>query len=191
MGVVIQGWNHIALYSLSMLFTLSIGMILVNLFPCFWFDGGHIWQSILWPFLGQRKSGMVTCIAGMVLAVPLFLLMLYGFNILGMLMFALIFADCYKRRQMLASVGEGMEEDDGPSYNYMDTPEPRSPKKRKKHWFNAARKRAKKDQAEQAKIDAILAKVKEKGLHSLSWWDKRTLKKATERQRQHDMASRL
>jgi len=40
-------------------------------------------------------------------------------------------------------------------------------------------------------IDAILAKVKQKGLHSLSWWEKRALKKATERQRQRDLASRI
>ena len=45
--------------------------------------------------------------------------------------------------------------------------------------------------AEQAKIDTILAKVKERGLHSLTWWEKRALKKATERQRERDLANRL
>jgi hypothetical protein len=54
----------------------------------------------------------------------------------------------------------------------------------------AAKKRAAAEQHEQAQIDAILAKVKEKGLHSLSWWEKRALKKATERQRQRDLAER-
>jgi len=191
LGLFIQGWSHILLYSLGTILILSIEMIVINLFPCFWFDGGHIWQSILWPFLGQRRAGIVTCIAGMTLAVPLFLISLYFTSIFGMLTFALIFADCFRRRQLLASIeGEAME-DEGSTYNYMDTPDVKPTKKRKKHWFNAARKRAKKDQAEQAKIDAILAKVKEKGLHSLSWWEKRTLKRATERQRQQDMASRL
>jgi len=33
-------------------------------------------------------------------------------------------------------------------------------------------------QAEQAKIDAILIKVKDKGLHSLTWFEKRTLRKS-------------
>ena len=174
--------------------TTSIGIILFNLFPCFWFDGGYIWQSILWPKLGQWKATRVVCMAGMILAVPLFMLSMVAFSLLGMLMFAMIFADCYKRRQMLAQAGPGvMDEDDGPSYNYMDTDKPRSRKKslRKKLFGSSLRKKARAEQAEQAKIDAILAKVKEKGLHSLSWWEKRTLKKATERQRQQDLAERL
>ena len=40
---------------------------------------------------------------------------------------------------------------------------------------------------EQADIDAILAKVSAKGMQSLSWRERRTLKQATERQRQRDL----
>ena len=171
--------------------TLSVGMILINLFPCFWFDGGHLWQAVLWPFLGQWKAGIITCIAGMVLAVPLFFLFLFGGSISGMLMWGLVFFDCFRRRQMLKAAGSAMAEDDEPAYNYMDTPEPKPHRKPKKRWINAARRRALADQAQQARIDAILDKVKERGLHSLTWWEKRTLKKATERQRQQDLAGRL
>jgi hypothetical protein len=167
-------------------------MVLWNLFPCYWFDGGHLWQSVLWPFTGQWKAGVITCWAGMILAAPLFLLSLYFTSILGMLMWALIFADCFRRRQLLVAAGEGVMEDDDTTYNYMDTPEPPTrKKKRRKNWLGRARKRALQDQTEQARIDAILAKVKEKGLHSLSWWEKRTLKKATARQRERDLANRF
>jgi hypothetical protein len=108
-----------------------------------------------------------------------------------MLFWALIFADSFRRRQALVAVGQdAMMDEETSAYAYMDTPEPRK-KKRKKNWLSRARKRALQDQAEQARIDAILAKVKDKGLHSLSWWEKRTLKKATERQRQQDLAGRL
>ena len=41
---------------------------------------------------------------------------------------------------------------------------------------------------EQVTIDRILQKVHEKGMNSLSWNEKRALKRATERQRQADMA---
>jgi predicted lipid-binding transport protein (Tim44 family) len=166
-------------------------MIVFNLFPCFWFDGGHLWQSILWPFLGQWKAGVITCFAGMFLAVPLFVMSLLAGSIMGMVMWGLVFYDCYRRRQMLKAAGPGVVEDEETSYNYMDTPEPRHRRKFKKRWVNAARRRALADQAQQARIDAILAKVKEHGLHSLTWWEKRTLKKATERQRQQDLAGRL
>jgi hypothetical protein len=181
---------HVAGFVLSQ----SFGIVLFNLFPCYWFDGGYIWQSILWPKLGQWKATRVVCMAGMILAVPFFLLSTVSMNPFGMILFALIFADCYRRRQALAAAGPGvMDEDDGPSYNYMDSPTSHGSGKRslRKRWFgNSLRKKAKAEQAEQARIDAILAKVKEKGLHSLSWWEKRTLRKATQRQRQQDLAER-
>ena len=43
------------------------------------------------------------------------------------------------------------------------------------------------EQAEQARIDAILDKVSAHGMQSLTWWEKRTLRKATERQRHRDL----
>jgi len=42
---------------------------------------------------------------------------------------------------------------------------------------------------EQAHIDAILAKVSAHGMQSLTWLEKRALKKATEHQRQRDLES--
>jgi hypothetical protein len=166
-------------------------MVLINLFPCFWFDGGHLWQAVLWPFLGQWKAGLITCLAGMVLATPLFVLSLRSLNPLGMLMWALVFADCFRRRRILKATGPAMvDDDDAGIYGYPGVTETKTRRKIKKRWVNAARKRALADQAQQAKIDAILAKVKDKGLHSLSWWEKRTLRKATERQRQQDLAGR-
>jgi hypothetical protein len=44
------------------------------------------------------------------------------------------------------------------------------------------------ERAEQQQIDAILAKVSAKGMNSLTWLEKRTLRRATERQRQRDLA---
>jgi hypothetical protein len=127
----------------------------------------------------------------MILAVPFFFLSIWATDFFGMIVWFLIFSDSFNRRRMLAAAGPGvMDDDDGPTYNYMDTETPTRRKKVKKRWFNAARKKARAEQLEQAKIDAILAKVKEKGLHSLSWGEKRTLRKATERQRQRDLANR-
>ena len=53
----------------------------------------------------------------------------------------------------------------------------------------AVRRAAKKQQQEreeQENIDAILAKVSASGMNSLTWWEKRTLQRATERQRKAD-----
>ena len=47
---------------------------------------------------------------------------------------------------------------------------------------SAARAQAKRRREEQ-KIDAILAKVSAQGMHSLTWWEKRTLRKGSKRMR--------
>lgn len=44
-----------------------------------------------------------------------------------------------------------------------------------------------KEKAEQTKIDAILVKIHDRGLHSITWWERRTLRKTTERQRKYDL----
>jgi len=51
-----------------------------------------------------------------------------------------------------------------------------------------AARAARSERDEQAEIDRILQKVHDSGMNSLSWMEKRTLKAATERQRQADLA---
>ncbi len=179
-------------YAIDEAVLFCVGIIGINLFPCFWFDGGYIWQAALWPKFGQWSAMRITCMAGMILAVPAILLslMMGWAGFVMMIFWVLVFSDCFNRRRALAEAGPGvMDEDDG-GYNYMDTPEPVK-RKRKKRWLRSAKKKAVQDQAEQKKIDAILAKVKDQGLHSLSYWEKRTLKRATDRQRRRDLANRL
>jgi hypothetical protein len=176
-------------HCLSVLVTRSAAISVINLFPAYWFDGGPIWQSILWPKFGVWQATLITCLAGMILSVPFFMLALFGMDFFGMVIWFLLFSDCFQRRRMLAAAGPSAMEEEV-SYNYMDVADPRR-KRGKKRWVNAARKRARAEQAEQARIDAILDKVKEKGLHSLTWGEKRALRKATERQRERDLARRL
>ena len=187
-----------AVTCLSMFVGVNVGIIAVNLLPYYWFDGAPLLQSILWPFTGHYQSINVTCIVGMVIAVPMaFLSLLAGiFGLLGALFWGLLFYSSYTKRQQLKATGPQELEDaiawsasySGSSGGAEGTTRR---KKIKKRWFNAARKRARLEQQEQAKIDTILAKVKEKGLHSLTWGEKRTLRRATERQRQRDLANRL
>jgi hypothetical protein len=92
------------------------------------------------------------------------------------------------RRQLLAAGPYGLEEDEGIDYSAAyDTGMPKRTKTSK--W--AAKRAAKKiaaDRAEREQIDAILAKVSASGMNSLTWLEKRALKKATEHQRQHEVA---
>jgi len=181
---------------LSTFASINIGIIGINLLPYYWFDGGPLLQSILWPFTKLYQAINVTCIIGMVLAVPMCILSLSlgAAGLFAIIFWVLLFASSYTKRQQLKAAGpQELEDAIAWSASYSGTSEEAAPrrKKVKKHWFNAARKKARAEQIEQAKIDAILAKVKEKGLHSLTWFEKRTLKKATERQRQRDLANRF
>jgi hypothetical protein len=176
---------------LFMFTTINLGIILINLLPYYWFDGGPLLQAILWPFLKLHNAVNVTCIVGMILAVPMFAFALLRLDLIMMIIWALLFASSYTKRQQLKTVGtQEFEEAIAWSANYSDSDHHRPHKKTSRRWIKAAKKRAAAEQHEQAQIDAILAKVKEKGLHSLSWWEKRALKKATERQRQRDLAER-
>jgi hypothetical protein len=47
---------------------------------------------------------------------------------------------------------------------------------------------AERERREQARVDAILAKVHEKGMGSLTWWERRVLRQATRRQQRRDAA---
>jgi stage IV sporulation protein FB len=173
-------------------FTVSASQLFFNLLPIFPLDGGQMLQAILWKPLGYRRAMGFATITGMIGAVFGFFVGMYTSS--GMLMFLAIagFMTCFQMRRMLRMTAD---EESSEQYDLSAAWEipvaPKTRRKSKKRWVNAARRRALADQAEQARIDAILAKVKERGLHSLSWWEKRTLKKATERQRQQDLAGRL
>lgn len=170
---------------------INLGIVFMNLLPYYWFDGGYLLQAILWPFLNLYRAINITCIVGMVLAVPMFVLSLAGPSLFGMIFWALLFASSYSKRQQLKAAGTGEFED---SIAWSASTREESPHKKirkGKGWFKRAAKRARREQQEQAQIDAILAKVHDKGLHALTWGEKRALRKATERQRQEDLAERL
>jgi len=170
-------------------YSTSFALLFFNLLPIFPFDGGRMAQEILWKFIGYVKSMSIACIVGMVGAVMMGLVGLA--TTATMLIFLAIFGflQCYQQRRMLQYE---VEANDGLDLSaaWEEPTSPRALKRRHGLWAKRAAKKAAQDQAEQAKIDAILAKVKEKGLHSLTWFEKRALKKATERQRQRDLAER-
>jgi Zn-dependent protease len=175
------------------IFASSLSLLFFNLLPIYPMDGGQMLQAILWKPLGYRRSMNFACVTGMVGAVLGFV---YSFfpppNLMLALLAASGFYTCFQMRRMLKmNAYEESAEQYDLSAAWEDPGATKPRRKVKRRWFNAARKRALADQAQQEKIDAILAKVKEKGLHSLTWWEKRTLRKATERQRQQGLAERL
>ncbi len=167
-------------------FYTSYYLLLFNLLPIFPLDGGQMVQSVLWKFIGYYRATMIACNTGIAGATigGIYSLLIGQLGLLILAIWGGLF--CYRMKQSIRDVGPyGMsDEPDYASSLRMNDP----PRKRlSKRSIRQAQKRAAAEQAEQAKIDAILEKVSAQGMQSLTWWEKRTLRKATERQRQRDL----
>jgi len=174
-------------------FTISWGLLLFNLVPIFPLDGGRLLQTLLWFKLGYYRASLIACMVGMIGSV---LMAMYGLASFGswfglVLIFIAVscFMTCFQLRAQLKAAGPWEFQDEGVDYS-ASLWQPEETKKRKKMSRRAMkrlRRQAQADEAEQARIDAILAKVSAHGMHSLTWTEKRVLKKATERQRRREL----
>ena len=146
------------------------------LMPFYWFKGAYILQGILWKWTGYKQAINVTCIVGMVLAVPMFLLAMMSTNLMGMIIWALLFASSFSRRKQLQYEPESDYQD---SLSWRENR--RSPSKKVSalaKWKDKRSAQRQKDLQEQ--VDRILDKVSSEGMHSLSASEKRTLQQASE-----------
>lgn len=168
----------------------NLTLVYINLLPYYWFDGAYLVQAILWPMTGAYQAINVTCIVGMVLAVPMGLLALQAGNILFLIMWAMLFYGCVQRRRQLQQDGPSILEQllfTGASMR--DVPREKR-QKLTRRWLHWTGRKNRMDRLEMKKLDQILEKVHEKGMHSLTWFEKRALRRATERQRDQELASR-
>ena len=177
-------WLELSRY-LYWIYQISLILLLFNLLPIYPLDGGQMVQTMLWPIVGYYKSMNWSCIIGMVGAVLAGMVAIASGRIgLGILA-VMGFMTCMNLRRQLIAMGPGAMSDVDYSAAY-DTGRPA------KSTFRARRDDAKYEKAKkqerdvQQKVDQILAKVASKGMNSLNWWEKRTLRTATERQRQAD-----
>jgi len=169
------------------IFYMSYYLFLFNMLPVYPFDGAQMLQSVLWWRIGYYPSTMTAYNIGLGAAV---LLALFGLvtGMVGVIIIAVLSGFyTYQQRAMLRDTGpHGLTDDVDYSSSLRTEDQPRR-RKLSRRSIKRAQKRAAAEQAEQARIDAILDKVSAHGMQSLSWWEKRTLRKATERQRQRDL----
>jgi Zn-dependent protease len=182
------GWTS---YYLWWVFIVNYGLFMFNMCLVFYpFDAGRMIQEVLWWKIGYYKSMRVATAIGMVGAVIAAMIGLALFWFMLILIAAFGFYQCYQQRQLLQEMGPD-EFGDGIDYSAAYEIDP-TPKRKLSRWsIRRAAKRAQKvaaeDTREREQIDAILAKVSAHGMHSLTWLEKRALKKATQHQRQRDV----
>jgi Zn-dependent protease len=180
-----SSWLNVWRYA-YWIYQVSWMILCFNLLPIFPLDGGQMLQTMLWPKFGYYKSMNFACITGMVGAVLGAMIALASGNLMLAILAVFGFMTCLSMRQQLVAQGPyGWEEDT----TYAAAYEPLTPKRKKpgKWAQRRAAREAAAERTEQEQIDRILAKVSAHGMQSLSWTEKRTLKKATEHQRQRDL----
>jgi hypothetical protein len=170
--------------ALSLFMAINLGVAFVAILPYYWFDGAPLLESVLWRWLVRRQAINITCIVGMVLAVPMFILSLAGGSFFGMLFWGLLFYTAYARRRQLAyEFADDFESEIARSASYR----PEAPARHRRpgrvaRWLT--QRKVTREQQEQAAVDRILEKVAQHGMHSLTNAEKKTLQRASERLRE-------
>lgn len=172
---------------LYFIYACSLALLLFNLLPFYPLDGGQIVQSLLWSRMGFARSMNISCIVGMIGAGATFPVAIA----LGHFWLAILavfgFINCMRMRRVLNEAGPWATEDES---DYSATLQPEPPHRRRhisSRAFKRARRRELAERDEQSRVDGILAKVSAHGLQSLTWRERRALRKATERQRDLDL----
>ena len=168
-------------YYLWWIFLVNYALLVFNLLLVFYpFDGGRMVQEILWAFVGYYKSMRIAVVTGMIGAVITAMIGLATFSLMLILIAVFGFMACVQQRRMLLEMGPSEFEEVDYSQSLYDSPSLKraNARAKKRNQRNAARTRA-----EERKIDNILAKVSAQGMHSLTWWEKRTLRKGSKRLR--------
>lgn len=175
-------------FHLSWIYVTSLALLLFNLLPIFPLDGGQMLQSILWPKFGWYKSMIFACVTGIIGAVVMAMVSIATRQFLMIVLWAGMLMYCIQMRAYVRAAGPEESEDFSASLSYAQENNAPRRKRRISRWRRSRlRRQARMEEEEQGKIDAILAKVSAHGMQSLTWMERRALKRATERQRQREL----
>jgi stage IV sporulation protein FB len=178
-------WSDPAFYC-WWIFLINYRLLLLNLLPIFPLDGGRLLQSTLWPMVGHFRSQLIETTAGMAGAVAMGLVSLatQEYFLAACMMFC-----CFESYQSRLLLHESMSEDWKDSFDFSSSlfAEERPRRRRlSRRVIRRARRIAQAEKAARDRIDAILAKVSAGGMNSLSWIERRTLRKTTQQQQRRE-----
>jgi Zn-dependent protease len=191
--LTMAGWLSVQHY-LRWIFAVSMALLIFNILPILYLDGGRILQTLLWFKLKYYRATIISCVVGMIGSV---LMVMYGIATFGSYFGLLLifiglscFMYCLQLRAQVKAAGPWEFEDEGIDYSasLWQPDEPRRKhRKLSRRVKRRLRKQAQHEESEQARIDSILAKVSAHGMQSLTWSERRVLRKATERQRRREV----
>ncbi|MGA2440257.1 MAG: site-2 protease family protein [Tepidisphaeraceae bacterium] len=178
-------WSDPAFYC-GWMFLINYRLLLLNLLPIFPLDGGRMLQAMLSPITGNFQSMLIEANVGMVgaVVVGLVALALQGWFLVACMTFCCY--ESYRRRLALHDAGEEDWRDSVDFSGSLFTEDKPRRRRLSRRVIRRARKIAMAEKAARDRIDAILAKVSARGMASLTWLERRTLRKATEQHRRSE-----
>jgi len=178
-GEYATGWRGLV----GDLFVVNYIILLFNLVMVFYpFDGGRLVQVGLWTLLGYQRSMTIATRVGMGGAVLVAVVGLMNRNFMLMMVAVFGFYTCYQQARLLQFAGTDLYNagNRGGQFGYADSTLGQRARKSSGKWQKELERRRREDE----EVDRILAKVRAEGLASLTRKEKKTLKQATERQRE-------
>jgi stage IV sporulation protein FB len=175
--------THYAFY----IFWTSYMLLIFNLLPVFPLDGGQLLQTLLWSRIGHYRATLIACGVGMVGSVLMVAVAIATRSIF----LGLIAVSCFTYSMSYRRVTVEMGPEEFDETDYSAAYEPATPRRKRprlsQRAIKKARKLAQEARLEQERIDQILAKVSAQGMASLTWSERRALRKATEHRRKRDL----
>lgn len=198
------GWLSVTSY-LWYAYSVSWALLLFNLLPIYYLDGGQMLQAALWKRMGWYRSMLLTVNIGIAGAVIMMMLCLAGAgplrwiaNLTLWIMLSCLLR-CIEMRRMLIAEGPYAFEEETDTTDYsaareswkeFDTRERKERQRVSKRELKAqakAEKEAAAREAErvanEAKLDQVLAKISSQGKDSLSRSERKFLEQMTEAKR--------
>jgi hypothetical protein len=190
-AVSLANWHVIA----AQLFWLNWFLLLINLLPGFPLDGGQMLQAILWSRSDYRQSMATAAYAGFIVMLVIGIFAIVRDDVLALALALFIYVNCKQQLIVLETGGEDAPfgYDFSQGYTSLEgTPSAAPPKRRNPNFFQRwlqrrAARRAQREleqrEAEDRRMDELLAKVQREGLQSLSDEERRFLTRVSARYR--------
>lgn len=174
-------WSKVAVF---MLYSVNLLLLGFNvLLPCFPLDGGRMVQELLWRKRGYRQSMEVATLIGFVGAGAMLIIGLAANQVILVVIAVFCALSCYTERQRVRSEFE-IVGDAAPSVFRPDgsTVHPREERERgpSKRELRAQRRAEEDEQT----LDALLDKIRDQGMQSLSKKERATLERLSKQRRE-------
>ncbi|HEY1375473.1 MAG TPA: site-2 protease family protein [Gemmataceae bacterium] len=173
-------------------FLFLLNMVLVG-FPL---DGGRVLQAILWSRSDYRQATSTACYAGFMVFIAVGFYAIWGNEVIALALSLFVYLNCKQQLILLETGGEdapfGYDFSQGYTSLEGHQAPATTPRRKRPNWFQRwmqqraarkARREQEQREAEERRMDELLAKVQQEGIQSLTDEERRFLTRVSARYR--------